>query len=303
MTLGSKTFALSTLIGFAFAVATACSHAEALELRIFMGQRMPLSNSALLMTEDKALLIDAQFFASDARDLIGVLEASKREPTAILLTHGHPDHVFGAAEVKKRYPDVVVYARASIKREIELEFRARLLRWSEVHRDEMPNALPEIQELNGDVFLFEGHRVEVIDIEPAETLNATAFYVPELKAYVSGDQLFHKFHPYVAGGLNRPDVWIESIASIQKNYEIDLVVPGHGPMGDATVLDAQLEYLRAYDAVSKPKVRQAAIADAMLAKFPDYALKEVLFMTRGPAVTSPELLKRLGGELGFSEDH
>ena len=295
--------ALAALLSFAISAAAPRAHAETLELQVYMGKRMPLANSAILLSEDKALLIDAQFQATDARDLISVLEASQRELAAILLTHSHPDHVWGSAEIKKRYPDVVVYARAPVKQEIELEFPARLLRWSEIHGDEMPNALFEIEELKGSAFDFDGHRIEVIDLRPAETIHATAFYIPELKAYVSGDQLFHKFHPYVAGGLNRPDVWIESIEAIQKRYEIETVVPGHGPIGDATVFEAQIDYLRAYDAVSKPKVRQAEIADAMLAKYPDFALKEVLFMTRGPAVTSPELMKRVGGNMGFATDH
>ena len=295
---------LAVLLCFVIGAAAApWADAQALELQVYMGKRMPLPNSAIVLSEDKALLIDAQFQASDARDLIAVLEASQRELAAILLTHGHPDHVFGSVEIMKRYPDARVYARAPVKQEIELEFPARLLRWSEVHASEMPDALVEIEELTGDVFDFDGHVVQVIDLKPAETIHATAFYIPELKAYVAGDQLFHKFHPYVAGGLNRPELWIESIEAIQKRYEIKTVVPGHGPIGDATILQAQIEYLRAYAAVSKPKVRQAAIADAMLAKYPDFALKEVLYMTRGPAVTSPELMKRVRGNMGFEKGH
>ncbi len=297
-----RSFALGTSILWALAATTPWAQAEPLELQVHLGKRMPLANSAILLTPTRALLIDAQFQATDARELVAALEATKRELTAILLTHGHPDHVWGVVEVKKRYPDAVIYARPAIKQEIELEFRARLLRWSEVYRDEVPSALPEIEELHGDVFSFEGHHIDVVDLEPAETIHATAFYVPELKAYVAGDQLYHKFHAYIGGGLNRPDVWIRSIEATKRRFEIDTVVPGHGPVGDARVLDEQIEYLRAYEAVSEPKVLQAEIADAMIAEYPNYALKEVLFMTRGPAVTSPEILKRLEGKMGFAED-
>ena len=278
-------------------------HPADLELQTYTGKKIPEANSTILLTESKALLIDAQFLASDARTLTEQIKSTNRDLTAILVTHTHPDHVWGAVEVLKAFPNAKVYARKHVRDEIILEFRARLLRWTEHYDPELPTSLFDIDELTGDVFLFDNHEIEIIDLKPAETIHATAFYVPELKAYIAGDQVFHKHHPYVAGGLNAPEVWIDSLNEIKNNYDIDMIVPGHGSVGDADILDDLIKYLNDYAAVSRPLVKQAVIANHMLKLYPGYGLKEVLFMTTGPAVTSPELLKQLGGSMGFATDH
>jgi len=169
--------------------------------------------------------------------------------------------------------------------------------------EHLPTALFNIHPLVGDTFNFAGHEIEVIDLQPAETINATAYYVPELKTYIAGDQVFYKYHAYVAGGLNYPEVWIESIETIKNGYDIDVVIPGHGPVGDASALDSAIEYLSEYAGVYKPLQKQSVMVRHMLEHFPDYGLKEVLFMTIGPAVTAPDLIEMLGGNLGFAEEH
>ena len=58
-----------------------------------------------------------------------------------------------------------------------------------------------------------------------------------------------------------------------------------------------------YISVYKPLLKQSVIVQHMLSKYPDYGLKAILFMTVGPAVTSPELIKMMDGNLGFTPEH
>lgn len=57
----------------------------------------------------KAAIVDP----GDAKPVIAELEQRKIEPTAILITHHHSDHVGGIAELLQTYPDLPVYGPAN----------------------------------------------------------------------------------------------------------------------------------------------------------------------------------------------
>jgi glyoxylase-like metal-dependent hydrolase (beta-lactamase superfamily II) len=278
-------------------------HAEDLKLETYGGKLMPQSNSVIISSDKEVLVIDAQFLRPDAQAVISIIEATGKPLTSILLTHEHPDHVWGAVEMLKKYPQAKVYAREAIITDIKMHFRARLLRWTEDFPNMIPISLMDIEVLKGNSFDFDGHSIEIIDLKPNEKIYSTGYYIPELKTYVAGDQVFYKTHAYIAGGLNYPEVWIDSFGDLRKNYDIDVVIPGHGPVGGGDeVFDSAIEYLQTYAAAYAPLKKQSIIAKEMLAKYPDYALKEVLFMTTGPAVTAPDLIEMMKGHLGFAED-
>ena len=270
-----------------------------LEVGVYHGQLMPWSNAVILCSARNALLIDTQFQKTDARDLLEQVRATNRPLKSILLTHSHPDHVWGAAELLKAYPDAVVYAREPVAIEIDLEFRARQLRWTEMLTDEIPAALFDIEPLTGDAFDFDGHSIDIIDLKPAETIHATAFYLPDSKTYISGDQIYNRCHFYIGGGLNRPELWIESINDVTERFDIQRLIPGHGAVGATEIIERAIEYLEYYADVAGPLVPQPKIIEAMLERFPDYKMEGVLYLTRGPAMTSPTILKQTGGKLSF----
>lgn len=270
-----------------------------LELEVYYGTMAPWSNSTMLFSGDQALLIDAQFTKSDAKAMIRHLKAVGKTLSTIILTHSHPDHVWGGVELLKAFPEARAYARPVAIREMELEFRARLLRWTGIFDAELPTELYPVTPLEGEVFDFDGHPIELIDSLPSETLNLMTCYIPELKTYVASDQCYNRCHYYVGAGLNRPDLWIASIQDIQARYEIERVIPGHGAVGGLEIFDEALEYLSFYQQVSKPLVPQAEIVNAVLERYPDWKLEGVLRMTIGPAVTAGALIDDPATRAGF----
>ena len=94
-------------------------------------------------------------------------------------------------------------------------------------------------------------------------------------------------------------MWIASIQDVVANYDIERLIPGHGAVGGKEIVDRAIEYLEYYADVAKPLVTQPTIIEAMLKRFPDYKMEGVLYMTRGPAMTSPTILKQTGGKLSF----
>ncbi|EKO3437051.1 MBL fold metallo-hydrolase [Vibrio fluvialis] len=257
-----------------------------LELEVYYGTQAPWSNTTLLFSDEKALFIDAQFTKSDAKALVAHLRDAGKTLSSIILTHSHPDHVWGGAELLKAFPEAKAYARPVVITEIDLEFKARLLRWMGTFDAELPTELYPIEPLEGDVFDFYGHKIELIDSKPSETINLMTCYIPELKTYVASDQCYNRCHYYVGPGLNRPDLWIESIRDIAERFDIERVIPGHGAVGGLEIFEEAIEYLSLYQEVAKPLVPQKEIVRAILDKYSDWKLEGVLYMTIGPAITA-----------------
>ncbi|QSX37022.1 MBL fold metallo-hydrolase [Shewanella sedimentimangrovi] len=273
-----------------------------LELEVYYGTMAPWSNTTLLFSGDRALLIDAQFTKTDAKALVKRLQDAGKTLTHIILTHSHPDHVWGGVELLKAFPEAQAYARPVAITEMELEFKARLLRWTGIFDAELPTELYPVEPFEGDVFDFEGHKIELIDSLPSETINLMTCYIPELKTYIASDQCYNRCHYYVGPGLNRPDLWIASIEDIQSRFEIDRVVPGHGAVGGLEIFDEAIEYLTFYHSVAKPLVPQQEIVHAVLEQYPDWKLEGVLRMTIGPAVTSKALIEEKNTKQGFGSE-
>ena len=93
-----------------------------LDLEVYYGTRPPWFNTTLLFSEDQALVIDAQFQKTDAQAVAQRIKDAGKTLTTILLTHSHPDHAWGGAELLKIFPEAKAYARPTAIQEIELEF-------------------------------------------------------------------------------------------------------------------------------------------------------------------------------------
>jgi hydroxyacylglutathione hydrolase len=67
------------------------------------------TNCYVLRVSDKAtdcLIIDTGL---DVQELMTFLKQNKLAPIALILTHGHIDHIAGAGKLRDRYPDIAVY--------------------------------------------------------------------------------------------------------------------------------------------------------------------------------------------------
>jgi glyoxylase-like metal-dependent hydrolase (beta-lactamase superfamily II) len=87
--------------------------------------------------------------------------------------------------------------------------------------------------------------VELIEVGPAHTRGDTLVFVPRDRVLFSGDILFHGGHPIVwAGPVSN---WIAACDRILE-MELDVIVPGHGPLADKQAvreLRSYFEYVEA----------------------------------------------------------
>src|SRR5215470_14386903 len=69
--------------------------------------------STVIYGKHEAIVVDAQFRISDAEKLADRIAAKGRRLKAILVTHPHFDHFYGASVLLRRFPGTPVYASAS----------------------------------------------------------------------------------------------------------------------------------------------------------------------------------------------
>jgi len=253
-----------------------------LQFQVYAGVKPSLyPNSILILGKKEAVLVDGQWWLSEGRKVADMIERSGRRLTTVLITHAHPDHYMGLNAVLERFPQARVLVRKPLHDEIKYSFQSKLRHWQELVPHDMPMHPVKTEVFRGDSISLEGHEIRFIDLPPAETIHATAYYIPSARALITGDLVFSHSHAYFAD-VDNPDSWIHALHVARQAGPIDRVFPGHGPAGGAELIDRMIEYVGTYRSIARPGVRVATIARAMMQRYPDYDGALLLWLTRGP---------------------
>lgn len=195
-----------------------------LKLRVFPTGY--IQTNAFLLSDSslgEAVLIDAPHFALD--EIKSALVEDGCALKALLLTHGHYDHIGDAAKIRKT--GVPVYGHLADKD--LFEDPARMLPYaypSDIQLDgfEIDHWVSE-----GDMLSLLGQSCEVRDV-PGHCPGNVLFYFEAMKAAFVGDALF-------AGSIGRTDLPGGDFSILEKSIreriytlpEDTQVFPGHGP--------------------------------------------------------------------------
>ncbi len=144
---------------------------------------MVATNCYLIINKEtkEALLIDP---ADNALRISKVIEENVCTLKAILLTHGHFDHIMALNELKKRY-NVPVYAH---------EEEEDVLKQSSLN---MSGMIGQIYTTQADIYVKDGEHLKLAGLDiivlhtPGHTKGGVCYYLPEEKVLMSGDTLFH----------------------------------------------------------------------------------------------------------------
>lgn len=140
------------------------------------------TNCYLAVNEEtkEAFIVDPAF---DAGSIASRLDKFQARPSAILLTHGHFDHIGAAAELKKHY-DIPILAAAE-EEEVLTDSSKNLTAYFGT-----PYGIKADRYLeDGERLTQAGFEVEVI-LTPGHTSGGVCYYLPNEKVLFSGDTLF-----------------------------------------------------------------------------------------------------------------
>jgi len=215
------------------------------------------SNAGLISAEGSSLLVDTLYDLHLTREMLStmapVFEAHPLQ--AALNTHSNPDHCFG----NELLPSATeIYASAASAAEMR-ELSPALMQ-SLKSAPGMPPELADFIELAFGPFDFAGitmrqpsqtfegrlelqigeRAISFLELGPAHTGGDTIVHVPDAATVFTGDLLFIEGTPIVWASLSN---WITACDRILE-LDATVLVPGHGPVTDASGVSDVRRYLR-----------------------------------------------------------
>jgi cyclase len=216
------------------------------------------SNAGLIADGDATLLVDTLF---DLRLTSEMLDAMRRAVPAaasidtLVNTHADPDHTFGNQLVG----DATIVASARAAEEMiggdtpaDLQGMVAgapgmgaagefiLSAFSAFDFSGITPVAPS-RTFDGELQLTVGDvPVTLIEVGPAHTRGDTLVLVPGERVVFSGDIVFASGHPVIWAGS--VEGWIAACDRILA-MDVDVVVPGHGPITDKAGVREQRDYL------------------------------------------------------------
>lgn len=205
--------------------------------------RDAIANLSFIIGRDAVAVIDPGGSLYDGISLrLAIREISPLPIRYVVLSHVHPDHIFGAAAFKQDQPTFVGHAnlpeQLAARGEFYRQGLERILGGGHSESAIIPTLLVRNQielDLGGRVLTLTAHK-------PAHTVCDLSVIDKQSRILLTGDLLFVDRIPVLDGDLKG---WLAEMAALNA-LGIDKVVPGHGPplVAWAKAEAAQNMYLR-----------------------------------------------------------
>lgn len=167
---------------------------------------------------------------AEKEELVAFIESKRLKPAAIILTHGHFDHIYGLADLASTY-SLPIYMDMKEKYSFE-QTNPYVCGNYGLPLPQLPGIEAFVGTKEGDIIEAGDLRFEVIET-PGHSVGGLCFLERNGKLLVSGDTLF-------AGAIGRTDhpggdydILMQSIFTKLLHLDGDItVIPGHGPCTD-----------------------------------------------------------------------
>lgn len=220
------------------------------------------SNAGLILDGEESLLVDTLFDENLTAEMLKVMKRATGiggdDVTTLVNTHANGDHTFG----NRLVTNAEILASKASAEEMNEQPPAMLA--------EYIKAAPEMGEVgkfllhcfgdfdfagvtlkaptktfSGEMTLQVGDKqVELFEVGPAHTTGDVIVHVPQDKVVYTGDILFVEGTPIIwAGPISN---WIDACNRII-SWDVETIVPGHGPITDKQGVAIMRDYLSYID--------------------------------------------------------
>jgi glyoxylase-like metal-dependent hydrolase (beta-lactamase superfamily II) len=202
------------------------------------------ANCTWILFRDFVLVVDANF-PWGAREILPEIKKTTNKPIRFLFdTHYHSDHSFG--NVLFTEAGATIVCSEDCAEELRTKGKASWDRF----RGAPPRTLEGLT-LQHPTVVFKDRmafddgerRVELIRMGPAHSRGDAVAYLPKEKVLVTGDLSVNwEWGNNVADPDADHDNWIRVLDQLA-TWDVSTIAPGHGALGDKSVLRAQRDYL------------------------------------------------------------
>jgi glyoxylase-like metal-dependent hydrolase (beta-lactamase superfamily II) len=203
-------------------------------------------NIGIIVGGDGVMVVDTGMGPRNAEIVLAEVRKITDKPIRYLaITHFHPEHGMGAQAFPK---ETLIVVPSAQKRELESKGRAYIELFSGFG--------PAIAELLKDVELVGadlafGDRLEIdlggtpvhlLHYQAAHTLGDMLVHLPEQGILFCGDLVVNRFFPIMPDADASPLGWLDTLDRL-RSLKPGIIVPGHGEVGDATLIGELEAYL------------------------------------------------------------
>jgi len=241
-----------------------------------------VSDAGVIVGDEGLMVIDSLTAPMHAKAMVAAIRKVTDKPFRHLInTHHHGDHVNGNQYI----PGAEIIGHPYCRDEVLKAVSGPAL-WQKregwADGTEERRILPPTTTIEHKVTYRYGKTiVEVFPMVPAHTYGDLVVYLPQHKILFVGDIGFFYVAPFCQNA--HPSNWINVVDQIVGKMDVDVIVPGHGPIGGKQHLAEMGDYLRVlrtearkrYDAKMSPG---KAAADIRLGKFENWIGPERIIM-------------------------
>jgi glyoxylase-like metal-dependent hydrolase (beta-lactamase superfamily II) len=220
-------------------------------------------NVGIVVGSRATLIVDTGLGPRNGATIVKEMEQlSRNREIYVAFTHYHPEHSLGAgafANAKIVIPRVQQQEMQSEGAAIRDTFARRSPEWGAL--------LDGVQYPTGDILFDAEHRLDLGDVHvrlftkaaPLHTRGDTMIWVDEDRVLFTGDIVMSR--RFLAANPNASiSLWLTTLAELTALKPLQ-VVPAHGDLGDARLIDRDREYLEAVQRQAGELKRQGRTVD------------------------------------------
>lgn len=232
------------------------------------------ASSTLVLGKQEAVLVDAQFSATEARRLADRIRALGKRLTTIYISQGDPEYYFGLPTLKAAFPEARVVALPHTVARIRATGENLLKIWQPQMGSNAPSGIVTPEPLGEDRILLERQSLRILgDSDGASPSSRQFIWIPSIRTVIGGHLVYSGEHVNLADApsADARAAWLNALARIE-SLNPDVVIPGHHSGSGQMNLDAvrfTAGYIRAFDEENLRTRNASGLIEAMRTRFPD----------------------------------